>query len=152
MKEENLQLTGTCTLIVRDKSGKILSVEKKKNLIVDVGKAYVAKLIGALTESGPRYIQIGTGTTPPSPSDTELESFYKEKGATRSFSAPSSVVFTATFYFEEDMTITESGLFLASQTREGRIVGKTMLARQVFAGKLIEAGRYLEVIWTIGVR
>ena len=146
MKEEKLELIGICTIIVRDKNKRIISIERKKNVITDAGKAHVAKLLGGITTKYFSYIQIGTGTTPPTSSDTELESYYAEKAASVSFSSPSSVVFGTTFNFSEDVTITESGIFSGPKDQS-----PVMLCRQVFTGKAMEAGRYLEIVWTIGV-
>jgi len=148
--KEKLELSGICTIVVRDRNNKILSFERKKNLITNVGKAHVAKLIGALLRPSTPRIKIGTGTTPPSPEDIDLEMPYMEKTASVSFSSPSSVVFGTVFHFTEEATITESGLFLTIYTETGPSP-KVMLSRQVFTGKLIEADRYLEIVWTIGV-
>jgi len=146
MKKEKLELIGICTIIVKDKNKKILSIERKKNVITNAGKAHVAKLIGGLVSDYFSYIQIGTGTASPSASDTALQTYYAEKPASISFSSPSSVVFGATFSFSEDVVITESGVFSGSKASS-----PVMLCRQVFAGKSMSAGQYLEVVWTIGV-
>lgn len=140
-----IELKGICTVIVRDKNGRILSIERKKNVITDAGKAHVAKLLGGLVSDYFSYIQIGTGTASPSASDTSLQSYYAEKEASVSVSG-SSVVFGATFSFSEDVTITESGVFSGAKA-----TSPVMLCRQVFAGKSMSAGQYLEVVWTIGV-
>jgi len=145
MKKEKLELIGICTIIVKDKNKKILSIERKKNVITNAGKAHVAKLIGGLASDYFSYIQIGTGTASPLASDTSLQTYYAEKPASVSVSG-SSVVFGATFSFSESVVITESGVFSGSKASS-----PVMLCRQVFAGKSMTAGQYLEVVWTIGV-
>jgi len=143
---EKIKLKGICTIIVRDRNGKILSVERKENVITDAGREHVAKLLGGLETAHFSYIQIGRGMTPPSSSDTSLEVYYAEKEASVSFKGLSSVVFAATFSFSESVMISESGIFSGPQE-----TSPVMLCRQVFAGKSMTAGQYLEVVWTIGV-
>ena len=146
MKEEKLKITGICTIIIRDKDKRVISIERKKNVITNAGKAYVAKLIGGIVTAPFSYIQIGTGTTTPSPSDTALESFYAEKQATAMFVEPSSVVFSAMFDFTESANITESGVFSGPGA-----TSPVMLCREVFGAKSVSAGQYLEVSWKVTI-
>lgn len=143
---EEVKLSGICTVILRDRNKRIISIERRKNVITDIGKAHIAKLMGGLETAYFSYIQVGQGTTPPSPSDTSLESYYAEKRATVSFLSPSSLVFSAMFSFTETVTITEAGIFSGEAASS-----PIMLCRGVFEEKTVSPGQYLEISWKIGV-
>lgn len=146
MLDNEVKLVGEIELIVRDRDGKIIQREKIKNVIVNKGKEVIAKLINGISTKYFRYIQIGTGTAAPTPSDTELQSYYAEKEALCSYQADFKAVFSVTFTFSESVTITESGIF-----NDSKVASPDMLCRQVFTGKSMSEGQSLDVIWTIGV-
>lgn len=140
------QLSGEVELIHRDKDGNIIDKQKIKNLIVNVGKEYVAKLINGVVTDPFTYIQIGTGTTAPVSTNTTLETFYAEGSAACSYEADYKARFAYTFNFTESVTITESGIFDGLQATSPH-----MLSRRTFTGKAMSATESLEVIWTITV-
>lgn len=144
---EDLRLVGELLVVVRDEDGRILSVEKKKNVIVNTGRAHVAKLLGGIETAYFFYIQVGTGTAMPTESDTELQSFFSEKEALVSFVEPFSVQFSASFRFTEDVTISECGVFSGP-----RASSPVMLCRQIFSPKKVSAGQFLDIVWTISVQ
>jgi len=146
MSKEEIKIVGEVELISRDKEGKIKDRQKIKNVVVNKGKELMAKLLNGVSTKYFRYIQIGTGTTAPSNTDTALEAFYAEKEASCSYQSDFKAVFSATFTFGETVTITESGVF-----NDAKAASPDMLCRQTFAGKTYSSGESLEVVWTITI-
>jgi len=141
-----ITIVGEVELISRDKNGRIVDRRKMKNIVVNKGKELMAKLLNGLSNKYFKYIQIGTGTTAPSSSDTALESFYAEKEAACSYQPNFKAIFSATFTFGETVTISESGVF-----NDAKAASPDMLCRQTFAGKTYTSGESLEVVWTITI-
>jgi len=144
--QHEIKIFGELELIVKDKNGKIISREKIKNIIVNKGKEALAKLLNGVSTKYFRYIQIGTGTAAPTPSDTALDSFYAEKEALCSYKADFKAVLSVTFTFSEAVVITESGVF-----NDTKAASPDMLCRQVFTGKSMSEGQSLDIVWSIGV-
>lgn len=137
MKEELFKLTGKWKIQTVDKfTGKILQEEEKCNTIVNNGLERVAKLLNGISSTYLRAIAIGTGTTSPTNSDTELETEYTRALGTLTYEADYKAKFTKTFEFgsgvEED--ITEAGIF-DSVT----VSGSTMFSRVTFSAKSVSA-------------
>ncbi|MEM2191829.1 MAG: hypothetical protein QW540_10440 [Archaeoglobaceae archaeon] len=141
-----LKLKGRLKLITRDSRGTVLDVLDKDNLIVKGGREAVAKLLCGVHPRSFGYIQIGTGTRPPSSDDTALESYYTEGRALTAYEPEYKAKWAYTFLFDESVTITEAGLFDAPITQD-----PVMLARQTFSGRVMLPGQTLEVVWVITV-
>lgn len=145
-----LKLTGTVVIERRKKNGKVIDRENMKNLIVNVGKEHVAKLIGGLVSGISEFqsIAIGTGTTGVSASDTSLETEITRALATKAYEADYKATFEYTFSFGSGVThnITEAGLF-DSNTESG----STMLDRFTFTAKEVDADTDLYIKITITV-
>ncbi len=149
--ESRLSLRGDVIIERRDSAtGKVLDREELKNLIVNVGKEKVAKLIGN-TESGLNafgYIAIGEGTTTPTVTDTVLETErvrnYADGGG--SYEANYKCIFEKTFTFGSGVSysITEAGVF------NDATVGD-MLDRFTFTVKAVDSDTDLYVKVTITV-
>ena len=128
MIDENMQLQGAMTLIVRRASGDIETVHKD-NIIVNVGFDFIADAIGksASRPSVMGFIALGTGTTAAAASQSALVSeldrnaaSYAHTTGTKAFS------FTADFPAGDGTgAITEAGVFNAAS-------GGIMLDRVVF--------------------
>ena len=153
---ERLGLKGKVKIrIYKAKTGEVIE-EEFDNLVVNVGKAEVAKLIGSgLGGTAFGYIAIGTGTTAEAATDTALEAEVIRKAATVT-SVTTNVTddtaqFEASFSSADGLTgtsaITEYGLF--NDPSAG-----TMLSRTVQAAKNLDwdAGDTLSVTWQIIVQ
>ncbi|MGE4413637.1 MAG: hypothetical protein AB7E45_08145, partial [Candidatus Caldatribacteriota bacterium] len=83
MGKEKFGLKGKVKIrIFKAKTGEVIE-EEFDNLVVNVGKAEVAKLIGAgLGGTAFGYIAIGTGTTAEAATDTAMGVELKRKAAT----------------------------------------------------------------------
>ena len=119
------------------------------NLIVDAGKAEVAKLIGAgLGGTSFSHIAIGSGTTAAASTDTALEVEVARMTATitniTTTITNDTVRFEATYNATAAVTITEYGIFNAA-------TGGTMLSRRVENAINLNNGDSLTILWDIQV-
>jgi hypothetical protein len=147
MRAGTFRLKENWEIILRDKiTHKIISREEKTNLIVNDGLERVAKLLNGVSSTYFRAIAIGTGTTAPTNSDTELEIEFTRSLATLSYEASYKTKFTHTFTFGSGVTedITEAGLFDSDIAS-----GSTMLARTTFSAKSVSSDIELIVTATI---
>jgi len=153
MGKEKFGLKGKVKIrIFKAKTGEVIE-EEFDNLVVNAGKAEVAKLIGSgLGGTAFGYIAIGTGTTAEAATDTAMEVELKRKAATVT-SVTSNITndtarFEATFSSDDGLTgtsaVTEYGLF--NDPTAG-----TMLSRVVQSAKNLDwdAGDSLTVTWDI---
>jgi len=157
MKEEfRFKLKGKVKVRKLDANGRVLEEDEFSNLVVNVGKAEVAKLIGSgLGGTAFDTIAIGTGTTAESATDTGMEMEVKRKTATVT-SVTTTVTddtaqFVATFSSADGLSgtsaVTEYGLFNSSAT-------PVMLSHAIKSAKNMDwdAGEQLEVTWTVQVQ
>jgi len=130
--------------------GRIVDSLVVKNTLTNTGREYIAKIIGGLHTKPFKYIQIGTGTTYPTPDDTALENFYDEKEANvEVFTIEDkfeATVLDCSFSFTEDVEITEAGIFDDLQANS-----PNMLARVVFPARKMSSEKTLRIRWGIKV-
>lgn len=147
--EDKFNLRGSVKVQLIGADGKIKQQHEDHNLIVTVGKNYLATWLAAASQAGKfmSYIALGTGTTSPASGDTALQTEFAGGGDSRALgiltSSTNTWTNTATF-LPGNCTgaVTEAGLFTAAT------VG-TMFARQVFAAYNKAAGDTLIVAWTV---
>lgn len=143
--EESLMLKGRVNYKLFDANGQLKDERDIDNVVVTVGKSYLALWLTQATQADffMHYIGLGTGTNAASASDTALQI----ELATRIAGALSS----STNVWQNQATfgpgintgaITEAGIFSTS-------VSGTMLSRQVFAVVNKAAGDSLQVTWQI---
>jgi len=145
MKQSSgLKLKGQALIEVRDLEGKVIDKEIVNNIVVNVGKERVAKLLNGVSTTSFGFIGIGTGTNAPATSQTSLQSQVKREGSTQSYEANYKSVFEKTFSFASSYTITEAGVFSLA-------VGGVMLDRFIFTGKEVNdvSTLYIKVTITI---
>jgi hypothetical protein len=147
--EEKINLTGSVHVQLFDENGKLKQEHENHNLIVSVGKTYLATWIAAASQSGyfMQYMALGTGTNSPTSGDTALQTEFSGGGYSRVAGTLSSSSNTwqniATFGAGNGTgAVTEAGLFSA-------ITSGTMLARQVFSVYNKQAGDTLTITWTV---
>lgn len=146
------QVRGTVTLTLRDaKTGRIKSRDVVKNMFVTIGKTGVA---GALIqESGKGYITycaVGTGTTAPDLTDTQLETeLFRKLISVRSRS--SNVATFQTYYTtsEANGTLREAGLF-GDSTASGTANSGTLYARTAI-NRTKTSSDTLTISWSITI-
>lgn len=143
--EESIKLTGQIKFDLLDSSGKLKETKEIKNVVVTVGKTYLAAWLAAASQSDyfMKYIALGTGTNAANASDTALQT----ELATRVIGTISSAanVWQSQASFGPGVNtgaITEAGIFSAA-------AAGTLLARQVFGVITKSAGDTLQVTWQI---
>lgn len=141
--------TGSVKVQLFDENMKLKQEHEDHNLIVTVGKSYLATWLAAASQAGKfmSYVALGEGTSGPAAGDTALESEFTGGGNVRveGTLTPSSNTWNNTATFAPGNgtgAVTEAGLF-------SEITSGTMFARQVFAAYNKAAGDTLIVSWTI---
>jgi len=145
METEKLVLTGRVNYKLFDEAGKLKDERDVKNVVVTVGKNYLALWLTQATQSDyfMRYLALGTGSTAASASDTILETELATRVAGTLSSSTNVWQNQGTFGPGVNTgAITEAGIFTASSAG-------TMLARQVFSVINKAAGDSLQVTWQI---
>ena len=155
-----MRLKGALTLqgkfIIRHyRNGKLIDEEEITNTITNAGKAKVAGLINEVTSGGFKWIALGSGTTAATANDTALESEITGNGLGRAQATCSRVTtdvsndtaqLVHTWTASGTQSVTEAGIFDTSTANAG-----TMLARQTFTAKNLEANDSLEVTYKVKV-
>jgi len=143
-KQESFDLKGSVHVQLIGPDGKIKQEHENHNLIVTVGKSYLATWLTAATQSGPfmSYMGLGTGSSGPASGDTTLGTELVGGGYSRQ--QGTNVWQNACTFAPGNGTaaITEAGLFSASSSG-------TMFARQVFSAYNKAAGDTLIITWTV---
>jgi len=141
----NVKLTGHINFRLFDANGVLKDERDIKNVVVTVGKAYMATWLATATQSDyfMKYVGLGTGTSAASASDTALQTELSTREV-GTLSATSNVWESVSNFAAGINTgsITEAGIFSASS-------GGTMLARQVFTAIPKGASDSLQVTWQI---
>jgi len=138
--KDQINLVGEVQIL---KNGEV--VLEKKNLIVQVGKNFLANAV--INASSPFVaIAIGTGTTPADISDTTLETEIARTAFTTSSVAANVVSLSNTYPAGTGTgTITEAGIFTNATS------GGTMLSHIVFSSIGKGALDTLMINWTITI-
>lgn len=137
-------IRGSLELVVR-RSGRVVLHEKDHNLIVNVARQNMARLLtGEGSNRIINRIAVGTNPTPPSPTDTAITNAFVKPISSFSYPTPTSARFN--FLIRENeangMAIAEFGLIAADGS---------LFARRTRGGKVIEKEDDLEIegFWTI---
>lgn len=149
LDKDFFQVKGSVKVELRDADGNLKQSHEDHNLIVTVGKNYLAAWLAAASQAGKfmSYIALGTGSTAPAASDTTLETELTGGGNSRVIGtlASSTNTWSNTAIFlpgNGTGAVTEAGLFSASSAG-------TMFARQVFSAYNKAAGDTLTVTWSV---
>ena len=148
---EVIKLKGSVKVQLIGPDGQLKQEHEDHNLIVTVGKNYLATWLAAASQAGEfmSYIALGTGTTPPALGDTTLQTELTGGGNSRSLGTltPSANTWNNNATFAPGNctgAVTEAGIFSASTSG-------TMFARQTFAVYNKAAGDTLTVSWTVTI-
>ena len=143
--DEKVTLKGHVIHKLYDANGNLKDVREDHNLVVTVGKNFLASWLSAASQSEAfmKYVALGTGTNAPSAGDTGLQTELATRVTGTVSSSTNVLQNVASFGPGVDTgAITESVLFSASS-------GGTMFARQVFAVINKAAGDTLQTTWQI---
>jgi len=148
---DGLKLRGDVLIERRTKDGKVIEREEIKNLILNIGKERVAKLLNGVETTPFKYIAIGEGTTAPVIGNTGLEnesdrSIADDSGG--SYEASYKAIWEKTFTFGSGISysITE-----ACVSDSASASGETLLDRFTFSAKAVDADTDLYVKITVTV-
>ena len=142
---EDLKMKGELTVTVRAEDGTIKQEFNVPNLVVTVGKNYIASRMASNSATVMSHMAIGTGTGTPVVADTTL-GIEAGRVAVSSFSASTNTV-TATATFPAGTgtgAITEAGILNGSSTG-------TLLCRTTFPVVNKASSDSIAITWVITV-
>ena len=143
--QETITAKGRIKFDLFDASGNLKESKEINNVVVTVGKNFLALWLTAATQSDyfMRYIGLGTGVSAASASDTDLETPLPTRVAGTLSSSTNVWQNQATFGPGVNTgSITEAGIFSASSSG-------TLFARQTFGVITKNAGDTLQVTWQV---
>lgn len=143
---------GNVRIEVHSPAGELMHVEEGSNLITNVGKAQLSKLIGQLVAIFPSYIALGIVATAANVLDTTLASEIVTAGLQRAAAdtiisetvtvTNDTVTFTKVFTSTGSFAIVEAGLLDDPTTGN-------LFARRVFAAVNVVNGNVVTVVWKL---
>lgn len=147
MFNDAIKMTGTLKLVLTDENGNIKQEEEVKNLVVTVGKNFIASRMKDATATAMSHMEVGTGTTAAAVGDTALQTPVASSrvALTSTTVTTNSVAYVATFPAGTGTgALTEAGIFNASSSG-------TLLCRTVFSVINKGAADTLGITWTVTV-
>jgi len=150
MFNDSIKMTGNLKLVLTDEHGNVKQEEEVKNLVVTVGKNFIASSMAKTTTNSPAamtHMEVGTGTTAAAAGDTALETAVASSRVTLTSTTvtTNNVAYVATFPAGTGTgALTEAGIFNASSSG-------TMLCRTVFSVINKGAADTLGITWTVTV-
>lgn len=146
MKLENtIKATGELIIEVRDEAGNIKEVKHAKNLVVTVGKTYLASRAVGTSSNIMSHMAIGTGTATPAVGDSTLGTEAGRVTLASGTNSANAITYTATFPAGTGTgAITEAAILNA-------LSAGTMLCRTTFPVVNKAAGDSIAVTWTVTI-
>ena len=150
MFNDAIKMTGNLKLVLTDEHGNVKQEEEVKNLVVTVGKNFIASSMAKTTTNSPAamtHMEVGTGTTAAAVGDTTLQTAVASSRVTLTSTTVTNnnVAYVATFPAGTGTgALTEAGIFNASSSG-------TLLCRTVFSVINKGAADTLGITWTVTV-
>jgi hypothetical protein len=143
--QEFINATGKLQITVYDKTGAIRYQYEHKNLVVTVGKNFIASRMVGASANVMSHMAVGSGTTAAAVGDTALGGELGRVALASNTATANVVTQTATFPAGTGTgAITEAGIFNASSAG-------TMLCRTVFAVVNKGVDDAMSITWTVTV-
>lgn len=143
--QENLKAHGELTISVFDRNGNLKEAKKVPNLVVTVGKNYIASRMVGTSATVMSHMAIGTGTGTPIAGDTTLGTEAGRVALTAFTASTNTVTATATFPAGTGTgAITEAGILNANSAG-------TLLCRTTFPVVNKAAGDSIAITWVVTV-
>ena len=145
--KDNMEMTGSLKITVTDETGKVKEEREVPNLVVSVGKTFIASRMVGVSATTMGYMEVGTSTTAASAADTALGAAIagSRTALTSGTSASNVATYVATFGAGVGTgAITEAGIFNASSAG-------TMLCRTVFSVVNKGANDTMTITWAVTV-
>jgi len=150
MFNDSIKMKGKLSVVLTGPDGKVKDQREVDNLVVTVGKNFIASSMVKTTTNSPAamtHMEVGTGTTAAAVGDTTLQTAVASSRVTLTSATAStnSVAYVATFPAGTGTgALTEAGIFNASSAG-------TMLCRTVFSVINKGAADTLGITWTVTV-
>lgn len=145
--QDCVKATGDVTIVVTREDGEIEKIEIK-NLVVDIGKAYIAqRMRDSSIPSQMSHIGIGTGTSSSTAGMTALQTEVGTRSTVTTSVTANTITYTAVFGIGNPGTtqnLTEAGIFNAS-------TAGTMLARVTFPSVSKATGDVVTIVWAVTI-
>jgi hypothetical protein len=150
MFNDAIKMTGNLKLVLTDEHGNVKQEEEVKNLVVTVGKNFIASSMAKTTTNSPAamtHMEVGTGTTAAAVGDTALQTAVASSRVTLTSTTvtTNNVAYVASFPAGTGTgALTEAGIFNAASSG-------TLLCRTVFSVINKGAADTLGITWTVTV-
>ena len=142
---ELLKATGKLTVTLTDENGNVKQHIEIDNLIVNVGKGFIASRMGSNAAALMSHMAIGAGAVAAAGGDTQLGNELGRVALTSSTVTGNSIAYVATFGPGVGTgNVVEAGLFNAN-------AAGLMLARTVFGLVTKGANDNLAITWTVTI-
>lgn len=143
--QENFGIKGELTISVFDRNGNLKEAKKVPNLVVTVGKNYIASRMVGTAATVMSHMAIGTGTGTPAVGDSALGTQAGIVALSAFTASTNTVTATATFPAGTGTgAITEAGIFNAASAG-------TLLCRTTFPVVNKAAGDSIAITWVVTV-
>jgi hypothetical protein len=147
MINDSIKITGDVKIDIIGADGAVKDSREIKNLVVTVGKSYIASRMKDATATAMTHMELGTGTTAAAVGDTALQTVISGSRVTLSSTTvtTTSIAYVASFPAGTGTgAVTEAGIFNAASAG-------TMLCRTVFSVVNKGAADAMSITWTITV-
>jgi hypothetical protein len=147
MINDSIKITGDVKIDIIGADGAVKDSREIKNLVVTVGKSYIASRMKDATATAMTHMELGTGTTAAAVGDTALQSAIAGSRVTLASTTvtANAIEYVASFPAGTGTgAVTEAGVFNAASAG-------TMLCRTVFSVVNKGAADAMSVTWTITV-
>jgi hypothetical protein len=147
MFNDAIKMTGNLKLVLTDEHGNVKQEEEVKNLVVTVGKNFIASRMKDATATAMTHMEVGTSSTAAAVGDTALVAAVASSRVTLTSTTvtTNSVAYVASFPAGTGTgALTEAGIFNAS-------TAGTLLCRTVFSVINKGAADTLGITWTVTV-
>lgn len=143
--QDQVKASGSLRVVVTAADGSIKEEREFQNLVVTVGKNFIASRIVGVSDAVMSHMGIGSGTTAAAAGDTALQTELGRVALGGSSASTNVVTYTANFPAGTGTgAVTEAGIF--NDPSAG-----TMLCRTVFAVVNKGADDAMSVTWTVTV-
>lgn len=146
MIKDNFPIKGDLHIVVKDsKTGEVKVDRLEKNLVVTVGKDWIASRMAGTSSNVMGYMAVGTDSTSPAAGNTTLGAEVARVALTSTTPSTNTVTYVATFGAGTGTgALTEAGLFNSN-------VAGTMLSRTTYSVINKGSGDEMTVTWVITV-
>lgn len=126
MIKENVKIVGNLSLLLTDEFGNRKLDKNYPNLVVQVGKEYIAQRMTSNTATIMSHIAIGSGTTTPANTDTFLQSEITRVAFSSVTVTSNTISYSCTFGSGVGTGgITEAGIFNSGTANSGIMLSRT---------------------------